>query len=284
MAALLALATGCSKSSQPWVDRLAVDAFEGGELISLSSAQLERQLIEQLERAKFKLATGERKPPPEVKPWRVKLAAGLSEPDLEKHTSLVAVVLELRRVGSSDSFTIDARRQVKPPRENDVEAMQGAIREVLEQALAQAAREAAATVTLEGASASALAGKLRDGDPAVRDAAVRLLVAQHDKAALPALLARLESDDLDAVRAVMGQLVELRAPEAVNPLIEAANRRGPVFQREVVFAIGAIGGADAEAYLDLVATGHDDPLVRASAEQALSELRARKNPSQGEHP
>ena len=62
----------------------------------------------------------------------------------------------------------------------------------------------------------------------------------------------------------------------MNPLIEAANQRDLMFQREVVFAVGSIGGSDAEAYLDLVASGHDDALLRTSAEQALSELRARQ--------
>jgi HEAT repeat protein len=56
-----------------------------------------------------------------------------------------------------------------------------------------------------------------------------------------------------------------------------------VFQREVVFAVGAIGGDDAEAYLDLVASGSDDPLLRASAAQALLELRQKKpQPPRGE--
>ncbi|MFZ5445789.1 MAG: HEAT repeat domain-containing protein [Myxococcota bacterium] len=281
--AIVLLTIACSRSPQPWIERLEVDAFEGGEVISLSDQQLRSQLIAQLERSRFKLALDDRKPPAEVKAWRVKLAAGLTEPDLEKHTAAVAVVLELRQQGSSGSFTIDRRRQVKPPAGHDVEAMQAAIRDTFEQALAQAVREAAAGLSLADASSATLHEKLKDGDPAVRQAALRLLVARHDKAALPALLAQLTGDDLDVLRAVMGQLVELRAPEAVNPLIETATRRGPVFQREVIFAIGAIGGPDAEAYLDLVATGHDDPLIRASAEQALSELRARRKP-QGEHP
>jgi HEAT repeat protein len=100
---------------------------------------------------------------------------------------------------------------------------------------------------------------------------------------LPALLERLKSDDLDVLRGVIGLLVELHAPESVNPLVEAAHQRGPLFQREVVFAVGSIGGDDAEAYLDLVASGHDDPMIRASAEQALQELRQKKSqPPRGE--
>ena len=78
------------------------------------------------------------------------------------------------------------------------------------------------------------------------------------------------------VRRAVGLLVELKAQQAVNPMIEATGRQGSVVEREIVFAVGAIGGDDAEAYLDLVATGHDDPVVRASAEAALHELRAKR--------
>lgn len=277
-AALLLGAAACSKSSKPWIDRLEVDAFEGGEIISLSKDQLQQQLVARLEASKFQVTRPGQKPPADVKPWRLQLAAGLTEPELEAQTASVVLVLELQHTGKSESFSIDERVTVKTAARNDVEAMQSSIREALDDALARAVREAAALIALEDASESALVGKLKDEDPAVADAAVRLLVRRQNKAALPALLERLKSDDLDALRAVIGLLVELRAPESVNPLIESANRRGPVFAREVVFAVGAIGGDDAEAYLDLVANGTDDPLLRASANQALVELRQKKKP------
>lgn len=278
-AALLLCVAACKRESTPWVDRLKVDAFQGGEIISLSKEQLEKQLRDGLVSAKFKVADAQHPVPDNVKPWRVALAAGLSEPELETRESSLELVLELSHTGDEEPFVIDRRTQLPAP-DGDVEAVQGAIREALASTLDVSVREAASIIRLEGASASSLREKLTDADPAVRDAALRRLVRAHDKAALPVLLERLRREPLDELRVVVGQLVELRAPEAVNPLIEAASRRGPVFEREVVFAVGAIGGDDAEAYLDLVATGHDDDLIRASAEQALSELRARKK--QGE--
>lgn len=277
-AALLLGVVACSKSNKPWIDRLVVDAFEGGEVISLSKDQLKDQLVTRLEAARFQVAKDGQKPPSDVKPWRLEMAAGLSEPEIEQQTSSVVLALELQHTGKSESFAIDKRVTVKASERNDVEAMQSAIREALDDALNRAVREAAALIALEEASESTLIEKLKDPDPSVADAAVRLLVRHQNKAALPALLERLKSDDLDTLRGVIGLLVELRAPESVNPLVEAANRRGPVFAREVVFAVGAIGGDDAEAYLDLVASGTDDPLLRASATQALVELRQKKKP------
>ena len=279
-AACLALVLGavaCSKPSRPWIDRLQVDAFEGGEVASLSKDQLEQRLVAKLEAAKFVVAKAGQKIPDDVKPWRLQLAAGLSEPDLERQTSSVVLALELQHSGQSEPFAIDSRVQVKAPAGNDVEAMQSTIRDALDDALGRAVRQSAALISLEDANEATLVGKLPDADPAVRDAAIRVLVRKHHKAALPALLERLKTDDLDTLRGVIGLLVELRAPESVDPLVEAANQRGPSFQREVVFAVGAIGGDDAEAYLDLVASGSDDPLLRASAAQALLELRQKKS-------
>jgi hypothetical protein len=271
----IVLLGACSKSSKPWIDRLEVDAFEGGEVASLSKDQLEQRLVAKLDAAKFVVAKPGQKIPDGVKPWRLQLAAGLSEPDLETQTSSVVLALELKHTGTSEPFAIDSRVVVKAAG-NDVEAMQTTVRDSLDDALGRAVRQAAALISLEGAPEATLVTKLTDVDPAVADAALRLLVRKHHKAALPVLLERLEADDLDTLRGVIGLLVELRAPEAVNPLVEAANQRGAVFQREVVFAVGSIGGDDAEAYLDLVASGHDDPLIRASAAQALLELRQKK--------
>jgi hypothetical protein len=278
-AALLLCVAACKRDSTPWVDRLKVDAFQGGEVISVSKEQLEKQLRERLSAAKFNVADEKHPVPDSVKPWRVALAAGLSEPDLETRESSLELVIELAHTGDDEPFVIDRRKQLPAP-DGDVESVQNSIRDALNSTLDSSVREAGALIRLQDASSSTLHEKLNDGDTSVRGAALRLLVRAHDKAVLPVLLEQLKSTQLDELRVTVGQLVELRVPEAVNPLVETASRRGPVFEREVIFAVGAIGGDDAEAYLDLVATGADDEVLSESAAQSLSELRARK--TQGE--
>lgn len=279
-ASLLVLAmSGCTKPARPWIDRLEVEAFEGGDVISLSKDQLRELLVSRLNTARFTVAEKGQKPPSDVRPWRIDLAAGLTEPELEDGEAFVLLALDVRHTGDAEPLALTSRQRVRPPAQHDVEAMQAAIRSALEEALTSIVKEAAAVITLDPLDADALALKLKDSDAPTRRAAVRLLVRRGDRRALPVLLERLKADEVDTLRETVGFLVELKAPESVNPLIEAANQRGPVFQREVVFAVSSIGGSDAEAYLDLVATGHDDPLVRASAEQALSELRARAKKS-----
>jgi hypothetical protein len=258
------------------VSGLEVDAFQGGEVVSLSSAQLQARLEVRLQAAHFVVLKPGDAPPEGQRGWRLKLAAGLSEPDPETEQGPeVQVVLDLHQAGTPGGFELRAHRP-RTPASRDVEALQASAREALDAALGQVVREARALIELQDAREEVLVARLGQSDEATRDAAVRLLVERRSPRVLPVLLQRLKSDDLASLRATMGLLVELRMPEAVDPLIEATRQRGPIVAREVVFAVAAIGGDDAEAYLDLLASGHDDAVVRASAEQALRELRSRR--------
>lgn len=278
--AALAVTLGCSRPAPIFVDRIEVDAFVGGDVAAVTGAQLRDWLVAQLSAARMKVVEQGKRVEGSA-PWRLRLAAGVSEPDLEHQHAAVQVMLEVRHTGDRDGFEVRLHQMVASGERNDVEAFQSAVRDALEAALRRAARQAAAFISFDAQPSDKVRAKLEAGDEAERAAAIQVLARRRDEAALAPLLARLGSDDVDELREVMGLLVELRSPKAVNPLIEAARQRGPVFHREVVFAVGAIGGSDAEAYLDLVATGHDDPLVRASAEQALAELRARKPRPEG---
>lgn len=276
----LALALGscaCSKRARPVVSSIEVDAFEGTDVVAMSEEQLKARLTERLEASRFVLPEPGKPLPEGVSPWIVKLAAGLTEPDVEAEAALtVQVILQLHQKGSMDTWEVKVRRTTAHSG-NDVEAIQAAAREALDAALGQAVREAHALIALADQPVEAIAAKLSDSDEAVQRAAVRLLARKHDARALAPLVARLDTDDLTQIRETMGLLIELGDPAAVPPLINASRARDNVVQREIVFALGAIGGDEAEAYLDVVATGHDDPLVRASAEQALSELKDRRS-------
>jgi HEAT repeat protein len=118
---------------------------------------------------------------------------------------------------------------------------------------------------------------IAEKDPRGRDYALSLLAQRKNPAALEPLIEKLKSDDLDQVRRAIGGLLDLRDPRAVPALIDASRARDDMFQREIVFALGSLGGDEAEAYLQVVADGHDQPLMRASAQQALDELHARRD-------
>jgi HEAT repeat protein len=66
----------------------------------------------------------------------------------------------------------------------------------------------------------------------------------------------------------------MNATSAVPALIDLVKDSNMGFVQEIVFAIGEIGGEEAEAYLFTMAQGHDQPDVQAAAQQALDTLDA----------
>ncbi|HEU4385421.1 MAG TPA: HEAT repeat domain-containing protein [Anaeromyxobacteraceae bacterium] len=114
---------------------------------------------------------------------------------------------------------------------------------------------------------------LDSGDPRQRDYAVRVLADRRNPAAVPRLVARLKDPDPAVVERAVGALGQIRDPRAVVPLIELTYRREPPFVAQVARIIGDIGGAEAEAFLATLASGHADAGVRRAAREALDDLR-----------
>lgn len=267
----------CSKASRPHVERVTIDQLEGQAILGLTGEQLEARLRRCLEAGRFVLLKSDEKAPDGVSPWRVSLAVNIVEPDPEEGAvGRVEGALSLTQRGQDESFDLQTHDS-KTAVSNSIEDIQEATGVALESVLVRLVAEARAMIELSHASDSTLIDKLAHKDVAVQNAAIILLARKQNSAALKPLIARLEkSTDPSDIRRTMGLLVELRDPDAVPALIDVSRARDNVVQREVVFALAAIGGAEAEAYLWSVAQGHDDPLIRASAEQALEELKSRK--------
>lgn len=105
------------------------------------------------------------------------------------------------------------------------------------------ALELAADRRLSGAFDRAIA-LLQERDPAVRGAALRVLVA-------------------------------LRDPRAVRSLARASDFADADTMRSLVEAVTAIGGAEAIEFLELVASGHSDADMRQRAQEGLDRLGRR---------
>ncbi len=117
---------------------------------------------------------------------------------------------------------------------------------------------------------------LKHPDPRLRGFAVERLGERRSRQAvepLCELLARETEQEL--VLRTIGSLVAIRDPRAVEPLIELTRHKDPQFVVQVVFALSAIGGTTAEAYLVTLASGHPLEVVRKNAEDALAELTRR---------
>lgn len=191
----------------------------------------------------------------------------------------VEVVADLTLRRKSESGT--ERRELwasglARPAGETFEDRQEAARRALEQALEDLVHGARAQLDALDRTDGALVRDLTSTDVRVRDAALDVLAFRKNPRAVPLLVERLQSEDGLVVRRAMGALVDMRATQAVPALIDLTRGKDPGFQRELVFALGAIGGDEARAYLYTVAQGHDSPGVREAAERALEELTHRE--------
>jgi len=127
---------------------------------------------------------------------------------------------------------------------------------------------------LDAAKDPKLIAALADDDPRIRDFVTVRLGDRKSKAAVPALCDRLVSEPRpELVLRAVGALVSIKDPRAVEPIIALGKRREDEFVLQTLYAVGAIGGRVAEAYLVTVASGHPNEAVRRGAEQALAEMQ-----------
>jgi hypothetical protein len=161
----------------------------------------------------------------------------------------------------------------------DAAARRRAMRSALGSALDQGTASVNLQLVALAKSDSALVRDLSAKDARVREFAIRVLSARKNPAVERALLEKLQESDPESVRRAIGALVELKNAGAVPYLIDLAKGKDPSFIREIIFALSEIGGEEAEAYLYTVAEGHDQPALRAAAQKALEELRARPRSS-----
>lgn len=137
------------------------------------------------------------------------------------------------------------------------------------------------SVRLSRAAAGEVVELLAHEDERVRARAAVVAGDRKLRAAVPRLMERVR-DEEEAEQVVLrsiGALVAIRDPAAAGALIDAGRRRSSAYVAQIVFALGELGGREAEAYLFTVASGHPDPALRKSAREALDGLRARRGPA-----
>lgn len=111
-----------------------------------------------------------------------------------------------------------------------------------------------------------LSDLLADADSTVRTAAIRALAEREDAASLPGLIAQLEREGEPANLAVLADaLGRLGDSSAAMPLLHAlARTKSPTVQREILNAVGSIGGGrDAfYPYLALDSYAQDETVLK----------------------
>lgn len=114
--------------------------------------------------------------------------------------------------------------------------------------------------------------ELRQPMSPMRFAALQVLSSRKNGDVFPELLKELQSKEIGRVRRAVGFLVELRDERAAPALAELFLRQGPLLRQEVLYAVAAVGGENAKAFLFTVAQGEDDEHLALQAKALLGEL------------
>ena len=106
----------------------------------------------------------------------------------------------------------------------------------------------------------------------MRFAAMQVLSGRKNKAVFSELLKELQSEEFERIRRAVGFLVELQDQRAAPALADLFLKRGPLLRQEVLYAVAAVGGESAKAFLFTVAQGEDDENLAFQARELLGEL------------
>lgn len=137
--------------------------------------------------------------------------------------------------------------------------------------------------TLDVAKDKALLAALDHEDARLRGFAVQRLGERRSKVAVQPLCTLLPKEtDGEVMYKIIGALVAIGDTHAVEPLIALSHQKDPAFVLQVVFAVGAIGGRTAKAYLVTLASGHPNEEVQRGAKDALDEMSRRAKVAQHE--
>ena len=142
--------------------------------------------------------------------------------------------------------------------------------------LASAAEDIEFIRSLDGADASRIVELLGDPD---EDRVRRAVTIARDRKIVeagPKLIALVNDKNTPEaiVLPAIGALVAIRAKGAAEALIELAKRE-PEHVTAILFALGELGGKEAEGYLFTVQSGHPNEAFRKLAREALEELERR---------
>lgn len=147
--------------------------------------------------------------------------------------------------------------------------------DLVECAITRGARDLVDKEAIRRGDLPAILRALDDSDPSVRQVAFAAIVERRLDQTVPRLLELLHVPDELVRDGAIGALVGLRDRRAIKPLTELAEFKDLDLMRRIIDAVGEIGGDEAHEYLELVASGHQVPIIRELAQQALGRMGRR---------
>jgi len=176
---------------------------------------------------------------------------------------------------SFDETAVAERVADVPGRATDAGSGEDAWRAHVAHAVEDVVKGVGARVRLSTQDPSTLAFALEGPDGDLREEAARLCGERKAAACVPGLVKLLKGDDRDGRDRAIGALAQIGDKRAVRPLTEVARFRDLGDLPKVLDALALIGGDEARAYLEFVASGHDSSEIRDLAKQALTHLEHR---------
>jgi len=137
-----------------------------------------------------------------------------------------------------------------------------------EKALGRAVDAAAGLESLRRLPPAGLRDALSTEDPERLVVAARALGSHHRPEDVPAVVGLLRHTSPAVREAATGALVVLGDPSAVRALIDTDDTHDPLSTIRILDAVAALGGDEATAWVEFVATGHPLETVRRTAHQA----------------
>lgn len=200
---------------------------------------------------------------------------GEAAPDPDRVHRAVEVMLRLHALDKTDRQPDEVTAQALLTRD---EARKVPFGDLAEDAVVEAGRRLETAMDLYWEDPSAILPALDDERDWVRAIAADAAAHRRLAAAVEPLMARVRDEDEspDVRIHAVGALVALGDPRAASAIIDATRRKNAPYLVQMVFALGALGGRKAEAYLFTVQSGHPSPQVREAARQALEELEKKR--------
>lgn len=259
------------------VTQVIAKVVDPGAAAGPSGADLGKALGQQLAASELFALEGE-PVPADRRPRRVEVEAIVTSDVVEgaRHggaSLVVTVSARLRWLDGASGLDVTDNVLVERPLERgDRARLEALVAEEVAAAVAAAGRGLLAKEALRRGSDADVVAALSAGDPHRVAWALALAGDRRLGAAVPAAIDHLDADDALVRDAAFAALVAIGDPRAVEALTRQVDFQDYDGVRAVIEAVSAIGGAEAAAFLEFVASGHPDESIRARAAAALGAL------------
>lgn len=220
--------------------------------------------------------------------WQLDLRVGLvterradpeasRAPDADVVHRAVGVTLKLHALGATERVPSNVRVSALITRD---EAREVPLAKLAEDAVVEGGHRMQTAMDLYWGPESAVQAGLKSEVEWKRGISADAAGARALKSAVSPLISLVKAKDEapEIVVKAVGALLAIGDPRAAPAIIDACRHQSPRYVVQMLFALGVLGGRQAQGYLFTVQSGHPDPAVREAAASALEELERRRDP------